>query len=197
MDKMETKLSDICEMKDVLVKWLKHQIDMGAEAVDADEAGKVVDMIKDLADAEKSIREACYYKTVTAAMEDATEEGSYGYNGRRYSSSGRYAPAGRGHISGYMPMDGYENNRMGYVESKMMDEVSDRRYGKAYNDYKTARKHYTQTNSTEDRKDMEMHADEHLRDSISTIREMWRDAEPAMKKKIKTDLSGLINEMPT
>lgn len=42
--------------------------------LDVDEAGKVADMIKDLAQAAKYSAEACYYKTITDAMHEEHEE---------------------------------------------------------------------------------------------------------------------------
>lgn len=75
----------------------------GACNVDTDEMGKVVDMIKDLAEAEKAAWEKCYYKEVVEAMKEADEfdeivykEGKAGYD-RWRNSHGRFAPKGRGH----------------------------------------------------------------------------------------------------
>lgn len=136
------KLKDLNEMKHTLIEAAKAQLAKGVENIDTEEMGEVVDMIKDLADAEKSCMEASYYENVTEAM-DEYSDGRMGYDRWRYSS-GRFAPKGRGTRSGYtpdmgqawrMPMnDGYNrmgntpyhNNdpygRMGYHDSKI-DEV--------------------------------------------------------------------------
>lgn len=75
----------------------------GACNVDTHEMGAVVDMIKDLAEAEKAVWERCYYKEVVEAMKEADEfeemvykEGRAGYD-RWRTSHGRFAPKGHGH----------------------------------------------------------------------------------------------------
>lgn len=80
----------------------------GAENVNTKEFGDVVDMIKDLSEAEKNKMEACYYKTLIEAMEDAEygkdydEEGPIwddermGYS-RMRDSRGRYTSSRRGY----------------------------------------------------------------------------------------------------
>ena len=72
-----------------------------------------------------------------------------------------------------------------------------KRYGKPYREYLDARKHYTETKSARDKEDMEMYANEHMMDTIGTIREMYRTAEPDLKKRMKADLTKLVGEMPT
>jgi len=89
------------------------------EAINTEEMGEVVDMVKDLAEAE-------YYARIAKAMEEADKEDEeeakyimkkmkeeYGdeegerrfYDDYRYKGSGRFAPKGRG---SYMPRRGYE-----------------------------------------------------------------------------------------
>lgn len=77
------------------------------------------------------------------------------------------------------------------------NERSDQRYGKPYREYLDARKHYTETKSARDKEDMEMYANEHMMDTIGTIREMYRTAEPDLRKRMKADLTKLVGEMPT
>lgn len=87
--------------KDQLLEAFKAKLSEGIAAMDAEEAGEVVDMIKDLAEADKACWEACYYKSIVEAMEKADEESErMGYDNWRYSS-GRFAPTGRGTRSGY------------------------------------------------------------------------------------------------
>lgn len=64
----------IWEIKECLENALYEQVTHGMEHLDADEAGKVTDMIKDLAQAAKYSSEACYYKTVTDAMHEEHEK---------------------------------------------------------------------------------------------------------------------------
>lgn len=94
------------------------------------------------------------------------------------------------------------SGRMGYdqeMERRMMGMGFDvevyPKYGQAYNDYRSAKKYYTQTNSSEGKEQMEKHANEHIRDTITTIREMWDDADANMRKRMKNDLSNLVEEL--
>lgn len=74
-------------------------------------------------------------------------------------------------------------------------ERSDPRYGRAYNEYKESRRYYTETNSPTYRQEMDAHAAEHVGDTLATIREIWKSADPDMKKRIKADFTTLVNEM--
>ena len=56
---------------------------------------------------------------------------------------------------------------------------------------------YAATNSQEDREMMERNADKHVYNSITTVREIYKAADPEMKKRIKADLTKLVGEMPT
>lgn len=65
----DTCLQDICELKESLIALVKTEFASGLEDVDTHEAGEVVDMIKDLYEAEKDAAKVCYYKTVIEAMD--------------------------------------------------------------------------------------------------------------------------------
>lgn len=219
MDKSkEAKLMELCECKDTLLCWLKTAIAKGMDECDAKELGEVVDMIKDCAEAEKLCREALYYETVTEAMEDAGEyDDRMGYN-HYHTNSGRFATKGNGHmVRGYNPTveqmpyvgayirdpNGFRDemrDRMGYMEPDYrrpgydFDETVDR-YGRAYKEFKDAKRHYTKTNSPVDKEEMEHRSNEHMANLITATREMYQSAEPALKQRMKTDLMGLMNEM--
>lgn len=62
-------LHDICELKESLIALVKTEFASGLENVDTHEAGEVVDMIKDLYEAEKDAAKTCYYQTVIEAMD--------------------------------------------------------------------------------------------------------------------------------
>lgn len=64
----------IWEIKECLENALYEQVSRNMDGLNVDEAGKVTDMIKDLAQAAKYSAEACYYKTVTKAMPEEHEE---------------------------------------------------------------------------------------------------------------------------
>lgn len=231
--KKDTSYDDICAAKkDLLDVFLGEIHSKGAANMDTKEAGEVVDMIKDLAEAEKYCLEACYYESIVKAMHEAgedDEDGRMGYNSRHYAN-GRFAPKGRGSRMGYMPdmmmqypyIYGYVNDpdfedemrhrkmgyqpsgagnrsqsgsRMGYEDEAWgMDD--DPKQTREYNEYKRAKRHYTETKSPADKQQMDEHAMKHLNQSIDSFREMWKDADPNMRKRIKADLTNLIGEMP-
>lgn len=240
MHEIEEKVKEICEMKNKLISWTKDELDKGKDCVNTQEAGDVVDMIKDLADAEKNCWKAAYYKAVVKAMyeyEDDVEVDPsrvrrMGYDNYRYNS-GRYAPKGHGHYVGHMgytPMEEmtrlYHDERdmarnmprMGYVDPWMNNRVAwnpDRpgyagskndyspdntraggmtnsRYGMNYDNYQDARRHYTTSHEKKDKDEMDRYAYDHVTDTIMTIKEIWSQADPDMKKKLKTDLGSLM-----
>lgn len=225
---IESKMTDLCKMEEHLIETLKCEFSKGAQCVDTDEAGKVVNMIKDLAEAKKDCYKALYYKSIVAAMLES--EDAYGYNPNRYSS-GRYAPAGRGRkryeVAPYVdhPYDMGDTDlseilRMGYnaggrsgikmhdlagssnlydgnthMTGKHPEHSWDDRYGKAYNEYKDSRRYYTETKSPAHKQEMESHATEHIMDTISTVREIYKNSEPELRRKIKDDMAKLVSEM--
>lgn len=226
----------ICEIKKDLVRTLKAEIDsLGFEKMDTCETGQIIDMIKDLSEAEKTHMEKCYYEKIVEAMEESEkEEGPWdrmGYNSRHYAS-GRFAPKGKGTRMGYIPemmmpqeypyIYGYMNDpdfeenmrnrkmhyqpsgagnrsqtgtRMGY-EDMDWDPDDDPRQSKEYNEYKRAKRHYTETKSATDKQRMDEHAMKHMNQAIDSFREMWKDADPSMRKRMKADLTALVGEMP-
>lgn len=99
-------IQKICKMKDKLCDYASHQMERGLDQVDTREMGMVVDMIKDLAEAEKSCLEADYYESVVEAMEEGGDR--YGYDGG--GSSG----GSRGHSGYRMESSDGEGGRMGY-----------------------------------------------------------------------------------
>lgn len=226
MHEIEEKVKSLCEMQKKLVEWSKAELDQGKECVDTEEMGEVVDMIKDLAEAEKACCEAHYYKTIVKAMKDAEEEEEdmvkmalregvadrMGYNTNRSATTGRYTSGrGRGRSSrmGFSPVmrnmpyideyiggergdwDWDHKGRMGYPN----DGMTDPRHGEAYNKFQMARRHYTETKSDHDREEMQHHAHNHVEDTIHTIRDIWADADPELKRQMKADFTKLIGEM--
>lgn len=112
-------IKHIHETIEKLSKYACEEACKNKESINTEEMGKVVDMVKDLAEAE-------YYARIAKAMEEADKEEEeeakyimkkmkeeYGdeegerrfYDNYRYKRSGRFAPKGRG---SYMPRRGYE-----------------------------------------------------------------------------------------
>lgn len=187
-------MSCIDDMKYVKVTMLatlkRHCCD---EGVDAKELGEVADIVKDMCEAE-------YYCKVTEAMEKGVEDpysDFYGYDKWPIRSNMYgYRPFvdQEPYIHDYLGMNRNGmtvSDRMGY---DMHNEYSPQ-YGKAYMEYERSRKHYTRTKDENDKKDMNKHMDEHIRDMIATVRQMWSDAEPAQKMHLKNDIQSLLDSM--
>lgn len=112
-------IENIYKMQECLTEKAVNEFEKGIENVDTSEMGEVVDMIKDLAEAE-------YHSIISKAMKKADEEeeehdkellkalkAEYGeddgrrfYDDYRYMRTGRYAPKGKGSYVG----------RRGYIE---------------------------------------------------------------------------------
>ena len=201
-------MNDWSQMKDRLTSLVSAQLSGNIDSVCTKELGEVVDMIKDFAEAEKYCREAEYYKAVNEAMLEKPEEDErYGYTRR----TGRHIPHSnttpfKPYIDQEPYIDGYLNDpdfaremRMGYdgnmgnTSNRM--SYGDNRYGKSYNDYRISRRHYTESKSENDKDEMEMHAREHVNDTMETIREIYKSADPELRKRIKANLTTLVNEM--
>lgn len=220
MHELKMKVAPICDMKDKLVSWSKSELEKGKDCVDTKEMGEVIDMIKDLAEAEEKMYKAAYYCSVTEAMEEYGDENErMGYDNYRYSS-GRFAPKGRGSYRpgesgrrGYpMPaegdwrpeygpwgdgQDGHMRDvpRMGYTDPDYAKIMHDERHGEPYRQWKLARKHYTETKSDGDKHEMTEHAKEHMADTVMTIKEIWMAADPDLRTKMKNDLTTLMADM--
>ena len=87
-------------------------------------------------------------------------------------------------------------SRMGYDDWDW-DPDDDPKQSKEYNEYKRAKRQYTESKSPADKQRMDEHAMKHMNQAIDSFREMWKDADPTMRKRMKTDLTALVGEMPT
>lgn len=70
---MHKKMEDLTEIKNKLIHWTKGELDkegMCSSPQEVEVMGEVVDMIKDLAEAEEKCWKACYYKEIVCAMDD-------------------------------------------------------------------------------------------------------------------------------
>lgn len=215
MHEMMEKTRKLCDMKDKLVTAMCDQLNMGIQSVNTHEAGEVIDMIKDLAEAEEKCWKACYYKSIVEAMKNEEEqyermspEERRGYDHWRYSS-GRFAPSGRGTYSaGYRPMDDEwaEDMRvepwMSDGQNRSMPMSSPDRYGYTpsmrgmkYDKYARARRGYDEHKDAHSKTQMDESAKEYVVDMAESVREMWRDADPALRKEIKNHFVALTGEM--
>lgn len=211
-------LEKICTLLDIMTDGLKSATNQGLNNLDTHEAGQVADIIKDLSeakknltDAEKNEWESCYYASIVKAMKDADERGDeedrYGYIPREASRMGKRGVQ-RDRIKRWVrDPDTFEDEmyeRAGYTPGRKMsrddrpsDNSSDERYGKPYREYIDSRRHYSESKSQADKDMMEMYANEHLMDVMGSVREIYKTADPDMRKRMKSDLTKLVGEMPT
>lgn len=209
-------LSEICQVEKDLTSALRSVVAHGifSNDVHSKELGDLTDMVKDMAETKKLCWEAKYYEHICHAMEKE-EQGmgdneTMGYNTNRYAN-GRYAPSGHGN----MTSSGFTNNKtypdfkmhqddwdktdvMGYSGTSLLDREKKMRgpYGDAYREYEDARRHYTESKSLEDKSHMDQKAMEHVDNSIMTLKEIWANADPTLRKEMKASLSSLVSEMP-
>lgn len=161
----------------------------------------------------------CYMEKEIEMMEADEKEGRYGYDHYRYASSGRFAPKGKGsYYSGYTPMDGkmmdekdvfddfngmrgYPHVRVGRPprihESRMgypMYDTMPSEHGRRYDDYKEAKRHYTETKDASQHKMMQERIEDHVDDAVDTMKEMWADASPETRKEMKMNITKLLED---
>lgn len=161
-------IDKICKMKDKLCEYAHRQMQQGLDRVDTREMGAVIDMIKDLAEAEKSCMEADYYESVVEAMEEGG--GRYGYDGG--GSSGVGSRGESGGRSGYrMESSDGEGGRMGYKNQ----------YGNWPANPANRRRRMRRRGYTEE--------------SVENLRSMMEEADPARREQLKRDLEELMREM--
>lgn len=90
------------ELKNQIIERIDKDIhERGIDRIDVEQIGKLVDMVKDLAEAEESCMEAKYYDLVAKAMEGNEKSGyGMGYASRDNRPSG-YTSRDNNMVSGY------------------------------------------------------------------------------------------------
>lgn len=193
------KIEELKTIQNSLISALSSEIDKGIECVNTKEASEVIDMIKDISKTEKNYYESCYYKEVIEAMEKQDKNNEYS-NYMTYKPYIDKEP----YINEYLKNPSFmENRRMGYHPSESeinhTQEFSDKKqldkYGKTYNEYQVAKNNYMNSRSMNDKQEMDKKALEHINDAITCVKNMWREADPELKKHIKTNFSNLLAEM--
>lgn len=194
-------IENLYEVKKCLIEAFKHEVNNGISNMNYQDAMGMADMIKDLACAEKDCLEAKYYKSVVKAMEEYGENPRMGYNPpmRDYTPSYYNSPIRdmnyRSRSQYYDDNDSSSYDRNNYRNNYNEDDENEREYGRTFNNFRKAKKHYTQTHSPEDQQRMKEQANRHLSKTIGTFKEIWGDADPDLRRKMKTDLTNLVNEM--
>ena len=242
MEKTKQKVSELCEMKETLMCCARDELSKGIQQVNTHEMGEVVDMIKDLCEAEEKCWKAKYYESIVEAMKEEKEmeemmakmgqggEGRMGYDNWRYSS-GRFAPTGHGHRSGYRPgeqiddpgmmAEGFDHQNMGYSGNSGRGGSGDGRSsqgssmssgnggmgdngrmgytgperGHRYDQYLKARMGYHESKDAAHKEHMDASARDYVLDIADSVEEIWRDADPAMRKEIQNKFVALTGKM--
>lgn len=197
------------KMAEKLTECACAQLEKGIDNVDTCEFGKVVDMIKDLADAE-------YHFLIAKAMEEDEEEDPYErkyYDHYRYGD-GRFAPKGRGtyrrgyeepywHMTPemYRMMDMWgerdmdrDKGRMYYTEPMPVSDGKEGQSGMSRRTYMES-KELHKSNSQEDKQAKMMSLEMYMKDLAKDITGMIAGATPEEKSLLKTKMQTLMQSI--
>lgn len=182
-------LEDIKYVKEAALSQLKMHI--CDESCSEQALGEVADIVKDMCESE-------YYCTVTKAMEESVNDpyaGVYGYSNPRMKMPDMrgYRPFvdQQPYINEYLGIE----DRMGYNPTASSTHSDMNQYGKAFREYERSRKHYTATKDESDKMEMQKHMNEHIRDIITTVRQMWKESDQEQKMHLKHDMQSLLEDM--
>lgn len=178
---------DICEMHKKLIEWTKEAMSGSPNSVDTQELGEVIDMIKDIYQLEYYCAKTKYYESVTEAMDEYGDKDHF-----KMGRSGmmRVLPEYDRRDQRFDPDEYDIYGRMGYS-----GRVPHSNMGRNWDRYLDARRHYNATKSDSDRMEMSTSAKMHIGETIATLRDMWHDADPDLREKMKKDFSALLQEM--
>ena len=200
--KSTEKYNDICSLKHNMLHYVMGETEKGFEPTPekVHVLKEYIEMIKCLAETEKECQEADYYEAVVQAMEEngMMESERMGYNPNR-NRMGQYSDGRAGNRNG----DSGSNSRRGYSPDRMYSRMmpgddrdewgdDDPRHSEAFNRFRKAKRYYTKSHSEEDKQRMKDASNEHMMETMSTIREMWDDADPDLRARMKTDLTNLV-----
>lgn len=198
---MNEKNMDLCELKCKLIDALKTEMTGGVGSVNAEEAGQVVDMIKDFAQTDYYEAKAHYYRSVEKAMEDGKSNRRYGYirglNDYDYDYDDGMQMPEWWKMDQMADKDQFDPRiyRMGYTPNRRMMDDKNEKFGTAYREWDVSRKHYHDSNKDTDKEEMNRHAREHMANTLESIRTIWSSSDPELKKRMKADLTALVGEL--
>ena len=170
-------MSHLKSMKEQLICQVQEQFDH-LDVVDTKELGEVIDMIKDIAEAE-------YYCSITKAMEEKDREGR---NGNIYYHTMPYPDYDRERMY-YSSGQGNGSEKSAYMPEMM---AHDPREGRA----KNSRKMYMESkeihkDAATQMKDLE----KYLQDLSEDIAEMIKDATPQEKQVLQQKIATLSTKI--
>lgn len=119
------------------------------------------------------------------------------YDPDYYPAMGYAAPrrnqSGSTSTYGDMGPTSQSGSRRGYDD---WDPDRDPHHSMSYNEYRKAKRHYTETKSPSDKQMMDEKSRRHVHEALDTFKDIWKDADPAMRKELKASMQQAINEMP-
>ena len=213
--KSTEKYNDICSLKHHMLHYVMGETEKGFEPTPekVHVLKEYIEMIKCLAETEKECQEADYYEAVVQAMEETgmMESERMGYNPNR-NRMGQYSDGRAGNRNGGRmssdsgSSDSGSNSRRGYSPDRMYSRMmpgddrdewgdDDPRHSEAFNRFRKAKRYYTKSHSEEDKQRMKDASNEHMMETMSTIREMWDDADPDLRTRMKADLTNLVTNL--
>ena len=213
--KSTEKYNDICSLKHHMLHYVMGETEKGFEPTPekVHVLKEYIEMIKCLAETEKECQEADYYEAVVQAMEEngMMESERMGYNPNR-NRMGQYSDGRAGNRNGGRMSsdsgnsDSGSNSRRGYSPDRMYSRMmpgddrdewgdDDPRHSEAFNRFRKAKRYYTKSHSEEDKQRMKDASNEHMMETMSTIREMWDDADPDLRTRMKADLTNLVTNL--
>ena len=199
--KSTEKYNDICSLKHHMLHYVMGETEKGFEPTPekVHVLKEYIEMIKCLAETEKECQEADYYEAVVQAMEEngMMESERMGYNPNRNRmgqySDGRAGNSGNNSRRGYSPDRMYSRMMPGDDRDEWGDD--DPRHSEAFNRFRKAKRYYTKSHSEEDKQRMKDASNEYMMETMSTIREMWDDADPDLRTRMKADLTNLVTNL--
>lgn len=111
-----------------------------------------------------------------------------GYTGGRSGNMNNMGNRGRNSGDSW---SGDNDGRMGY--GNVMKNYS--RYGESYDRYADRRRHYHETKDAESKKQMDESMKEYMTDVMENMRDMWKDADPALRQTMKADLTKMVQQL--
>lgn len=196
--KIEGMIEDMCDIVKHVSTTTQTAIATQGCSLDTKELGDVVDMMKDVIEAKEKAAKACYYEEVTKAMKEYGEEpmnipynDREGYDHNRFAN-GKFAPKGHGNMTrgGFTPTP-----NMHHMRNEMEQRERELEHGRAYHNYDNAKRYYTETHDPNAKREMSEHAKEHVINMAETCREIYMNADPELRREMKTELTKLVGEM--
>lgn len=192
MHRTMEEVNRLCDMKKTLTEWVEAEIAKGKESPEYcyQEVGATIDMIKDLADAEKNMMKMKYYEMLICGMmtgdEDMYELGRMGYDHWHYAN-GKFAPKGQGHRvaapAGFMPWpyDMDPEHMMDKPWKNLIPTGGPMGYHDGSRDWKDM-----------DEKTRKEHIAQASIGIVEDIEEMWDDADPETRKRLEANLATVL-----